>query len=86
VRQLEHALTQACVMAETDVIDVDDLAQVLDRAAARRPRAVDDRRSAERQRILDALERHGWNRSRAAEELGMPRRTFYRRMAEYDIQ
>ena len=86
VRQLEHALTQACVMAEADVIDVDDLTQVLERAGPRRPRAVDDRRSAERQRMLDALERHDWNRSRAAEALGMPRRTFYRRMAEYDIQ
>jgi serine/threonine-protein kinase PknK len=88
VRQLEHALTQACVMAEGEVLDLADLAHALDRragaAAAARP--VEDRRARERQRILDALEKSGWNRSRAAEQLGMPRRTFYRRLAEYDIQ
>ncbi len=39
----------------------------------------------ERQRILDALERHGWNRVKAATALGMPRRTFYRRLSEFGI-
>ncbi len=43
------------------------------------------RRAEERRRILEALESHGWNRSRAAEALGMPRRTFYRRLKEYGI-
>ena len=31
-------------------------------------------------RILAALDRHKWNRTKAAAELGMPRRTFYRRI------
>jgi transcriptional regulator with PAS, ATPase and Fis domain len=39
----------------------------------------------ERQRILDALESTHWNKSRAAEALKMPRRTFYRRLDKYDI-
>jgi transcriptional regulator with GAF, ATPase, and Fis domain/tetratricopeptide (TPR) repeat protein len=88
VRQLEHALTQACVMAESEVLDLADLAHVLEGGAGRpaRARPAEDRRSRERQRILEALEECGWNRSRAAEVLGMPRRTFYRRLAEYDIQ
>jgi transcriptional regulator with GAF, ATPase, and Fis domain len=88
VRQLEHALTQACVMAEGEAIDLPELTHLLGGASGQpaRGRAVEDRRSRERKRILDALERSGWNRSRAAEELGMPRRTFYRRLAEYDIQ
>ncbi len=43
------------------------------------------RRAEERRRILEALEAHGWNRSRAAAALGMPRRTFYRRLKEYGI-
>jgi transcriptional regulator with PAS, ATPase and Fis domain len=34
----------------------------------------------EEARIIEALERHKWNRTKAAEELGIPRRTFYRKI------
>jgi len=40
----------------------------------------------ERGRIVEALDKTGWNRARAAEVLGMPRRTFYRRLREYGLQ
>jgi len=39
----------------------------------------------ERQAIVDALERCHFNQSRAAELLGMPRRTFCKRLKEYAI-
>ncbi|MBL8608092.1 MAG: sigma 54-interacting transcriptional regulator [Myxococcales bacterium] len=39
----------------------------------------------ERQRILAALERCGGNQSRAAAELGIPRRTLLRRLDEYGV-
>jgi transcriptional regulator with GAF, ATPase, and Fis domain len=44
-----------------------------------------EKRRAERQAILDALERCSGNRSRAAALLGMPRRTFVKRLGEYGI-
>ena len=50
------------------------------------PPTSEDRQNDEKRRILDALEQTNWNRSRAAEVLGMPRRTFYRRLKEYGIQ
>ena len=34
---------------------------------------------------LAALEATGWNRVKAAAQLGMPRRTFYRRLNDYGI-
>ncbi len=40
----------------------------------------------EKRRILAALESHTWNRARAARAMGMARRTFYRRLAEYGIK
>jgi DNA-binding NtrC family response regulator len=40
----------------------------------------------ERERILDALRECNWNRVKAAELSGIPRRTFYRRLREYGIQ
>ena len=39
----------------------------------------------EKERIVHALESCQWNKTRAAEMLGMPRRTFYRRLKQFDI-
>ncbi len=43
-------------------------------------------RQSEKERILGALEKAGWNRLQAAKICGIPRRTFYRRLKEYGIQ
>ena len=40
---------------------------------------------SERDRMLEALEKTLWNQSRAAELMGMPRRTFVKRLAQYDL-
>jgi hypothetical protein len=40
-------------------------------------------REAEKTSILAALESCGWNRVQASKSLGIPRRTFYRRLYEY---
>jgi transcriptional regulator of acetoin/glycerol metabolism len=40
----------------------------------------------EKARIAEALAACNWNRVRAAEMLGMPRRTFYRRLKQYHLQ
>jgi transcriptional regulator with GAF, ATPase, and Fis domain/tetratricopeptide (TPR) repeat protein/predicted Ser/Thr protein kinase len=95
VRQLSHVLVQACVMAEGVAIDVGDLVtpDASPRTLLSQPpmaaqaviSTLDDHRNVEKQRILAALEACGWNRVRAAQTLGMPRRTFYRRLADYSI-
>jgi len=97
VRQLEHLLLQAWVMVEGNTIESADLALDGDAAAdadaglheepARvvAPANLKDFRENERRNILAALEAHGWNRARAAKALGMPRRTFYRRLQEHSI-
>jgi DNA-binding NtrC family response regulator len=100
VRQLEHVLLQAVVMCETTSIDVGDLGLTAPRstpplapaatnadsvANGSRVETLDDHKRGEKQRILDALQACGWNRVRAAQQLGMPRRTFYRRLADYSI-
>jgi len=45
----------------------------------------DQVKSLERERILEALEKSAGNQSRAAKLLGMPRRTFVKRLDEYGI-
>jgi transcriptional regulator with GAF, ATPase, and Fis domain len=42
-------------------------------------------KAAERERILSALTASNWNRVQAAKMLGVPRRTFYRRLKEFGI-
>ena len=43
-------------------------------------------KESEKEKILEALEKSGWNRLQAARLCGIPRRTFYRRLKEYGIQ
>jgi hypothetical protein len=49
------------------------------------PKNLTEHMLAERAAILEALEATRWDRSKAAERLGMPRRTFYRRMEDYGL-
>ena len=49
------------------------------------PANLEEWKAHERRKILEALESAGWNRVKAAGRLGMPRRTFYRRLREYGI-
>ncbi len=91
VRELEQAIRRALVVGEPGAaINAEALfpgaadtasAPEAGRRSAPRPASRED----EARRIVDALERCQWNRSRAAAELHMPRRTFYRRLAELGI-
>jgi DNA-binding NtrC family response regulator len=97
VRQLEHVLLNAWLMSEGGEIGPDDLelpAAAPVRAPSERPRRVStppraesraEYKAAERDRILSALAASNWNRARAAELIGVPRRTFYRRLKEFGL-
>jgi transcriptional regulator with GAF, ATPase, and Fis domain len=56
------------------------------RTVRRRRSTLSQHRREERERILEALRACNWNRVKAAELSGIPRRTFYRRLREYGIQ
>ncbi len=98
VRQLRHALESAAVLCDGDVIEADMLraseaapvaapsvapGATAQPSTAPSPLAV--RKASERQKIIDALEEANWNKVRAAQVLGMPRRTLYRRLQEYGL-
>ncbi|HEX5656590.1 MAG TPA: sigma 54-interacting transcriptional regulator [Polyangiales bacterium] len=99
VRQLEHLLASAAMLAEGPQIEPQDLGldggeeaeelrpstPPLDDDLVGTPDDVQGFKTRERKRIIEALEKHGWNRAKAATALGMPRRTFYRRLSEFNI-
>jgi serine/threonine-protein kinase PknK len=99
VRQLENALLNAWVLSDTPELEPEDF-ELTDMvpgaprapvggpqaASAALPANLDAHRATERDRILHALSSSNWNRVKAAEICGMPRRTFYRRLKEYGIQ
>jgi len=99
VRELRNVVERAVVLCAGDAILPDDLPPALRKVTSQPSTAathgpvpvgernasalVDELKALERARINEALERCGGNQSRAAELLGMPRRTLVSRLAEY---
>jgi DNA-binding NtrC family response regulator len=92
VRELENAMERAVAFANGTQITAADLPKRIlasGGAAALIARARQDRltvRELEREYILDTLRSVGGNKSRAAELLGLDRRTLYRKLDEYRLE
>ena len=92
VRQLEHAILNAWVLADGDVLIPDDFNSSMGGGGGgglpTATSAVSSRalfESTEREKMLDVLRQVKWNKTKAAAALGMPRRTFYRKLERYGI-
>ena len=101
VRQLEHVLLNAWLMSEGDELvledfDLPDLSARMRMPLAHRERVSptspppgartkSEFKDTERERILGALAACNWNRVQAARMVGLPRRTFYRRLKEFGV-
>lgn len=84
VRELKSAVESALIHCRGTVVRAEDLPPEVHNPE---PTAtyVPIQRPDERTRMLGALQQSGGNRSEAARLLGMSRRTFYRRLTEYDV-
>jgi transcriptional regulator with PAS, ATPase and Fis domain len=81
VRELRSALGNACMMTESDVVDVRDLPEDL-RGRASSEASLDDDSlplaEVERRHVARVLQSVGGNKARAAKVLGINRATVYR--------
>ncbi len=84
VRELKNAVQSAMLHCTGTVMRVEDLPSDI-RASESRQNYLLRKHQAERTRLLEALQETDGNRSEAARLLGVSRRTFYRRLAEYDV-
>jgi two-component system response regulator AtoC len=97
IRELKNVMERAVVLCEDATIDLPHLplermrAQSVAAGVARARtlpklrRGLTSEEQDERRRIVEALEAHTWNQSRAAKALGMHRRTFVTKLDRYDI-
>lgn len=89
VRALRHAVERSVILAESHVIEPGDLqlnySQPQDKPAAVVMPTILNLDHLEKDTILKALRKHGFNISRAAGELGLTRASLYRRMEKHDI-
>jgi PAS domain S-box-containing protein len=83
VRELENAIEHAFVMCEGDVIAPEHLPSQLSAASPTRGHTG---HVSEKSLVGEALRRHGGNRTRTAEELGIHRTTLWRKMKEHGLE
>ena len=90
IRELEHCLERAVIMARGEVIAPADLPPHIQVLSGKESQAIDfpsgiSLEEVERALILKTLEETGGNRSRAAEILGINRRTLLNKLKEYGM-
>lgn len=97
IRQMRNVLRTMIALAESDRITVDDMVDDLFREAHNTTDTLSSEpsagteiphnplRSAEREALLQELERHRWNISSAAKSLTLSRNTLYRKMKRCSI-
>ncbi|MGO9015947.1 MAG: sigma-54 dependent transcriptional regulator [Dissulfurispiraceae bacterium] len=86
VRELEHVMEHAFVVSRQPVITINDLPADLIHSTGLNKIAFETPLKDDPQSIIQVLERTAWNKSKAANILGLSRSTIYRRIAEYKIK
>jgi DNA-binding NtrC family response regulator len=96
VRELQNAIERAVALAEGEVLELEDLPpgvvqtgrveQLRDAVRTGQLGFEEATASFERDLLVDALERSGWNQTRAAELLGMTRRALKLKMDRHGLK
>jgi DNA-binding NtrC family response regulator len=86
VRELQYVLERSVIMAESNVLDADDLVfSAIERTASTATSKTMNLEALEKKTILKVIEKNNGNISKSAKELGITRTALYRRLHKYDI-
>jgi len=94
VRELENVIERAVVLKQRDYIEPEDLRlPVQQNATFSKSFTSDDNlslknylREAEKNKILNSLEKYSWKRNKTSEALGISRITLYSKMKDYRLE
>jgi DNA-binding NtrC family response regulator len=90
IRELRNLVERMVVLARGNVLDVSDIpAQVRENADGVGEEEIDTELTVdemEKRMVIQALEKTNGNRTKAAEKLGISRRTLHRKLNQYGIQ
>jgi DNA-binding NtrC family response regulator len=89
VRELQYAVERAVIMADNDTLNADDIvfSPIEQKTQKTQPLSFQtgNLEEMERAAIMQVVEKHNGNISKAAKELGFSRAALYRRFEKYDI-
>ncbi len=85
IRELQHTMEHAAVLTRDPIISVDDLSSKFKKLFEMDSQKHTDTSSTERFLIIEALEKSGWKKAKAARLLSIGRTTLYQKIREYNI-
>lgn len=85
VRELRNTVEKMCILSQSDEIGIDDVPDEMKRDQSIIFSTSGTLGETEKAKILAVLEEVGGNRTKAAERLGISRRTIYRKLEEYGL-
>ena len=85
IRELKNVIRRACLMADGTTLKAGDLQAAFDVERGEAPIPVETAQDSERERIRAALSSCAGNQTKAANVLGMARRTLITRLERYNL-
>lgn len=85
IRELEHAIEHGFVLCQGETMRFDHLPVEIRTCLGAEKPGRSEKVTANKEDILQALKKTGWNKSKAARLLGIGRRTIYRKIEKYKI-
>ena len=82
IRELEHCIEHAFILCRNSTISIEHLPPEIKNV---QESLGDDGKVNDPQVIIEALEKTAWNKTKAAQLLGISRRSIYRKISEYNI-
>ena len=85
IRELQHTLEYAFVLCNNPIVTIENLSPDFRISSKTSIMSLENKKDDEKQAIIQALEKTGWNKAKAARLLGIGRRTIYLKIEKYNI-
>ena len=86
IRELQHTLEYAFVLCNNPIIAIENLPPDFRISSKTGAGSLENEKGDEKQAIIQALEKTGWNKAKAARLLGIGRTTLYLKIEEYNVE